>query len=399
MTPAHRGAELAELVCSNSLRSDSTDTAAGLLKAEMRLLGSLVLEAAAATRVPAGGALAVDRTLFAREVTRRIGEVPAIELRREQATELAGAGVRVLATGPLTSEPLARSLAAFTGREHLNFYDAVAPIVEAGSIDLTRVFRASRYGKGEEGAYLNCPMSREEYERFYEALTAADLVRTRPFEEERYFERCLPIEVMAARGKDTLRFGPLKPVGLCDPSTGRRPYAVVQLRQDNLAAEHFNLVGFQTRMKMPEQERVFRLIPGLENARFARLGQIHRNTFISAPDVLLPTLQTKKEPALLIAGQLSGVEGYIESASSGILAGINAARLGLGLEPVIPPEDTILGALCRYIALASPKDFQPMKACFGILPPLAQDARGRKQRRLAYSERALESMKEWIGTL
>jgi len=392
-TPAHVSDRLAELVCSNSLGSDLPDRAAGLLKAELRYLRSLVLTCADETRVPAGGALAVDRELFAAEVTHRVEAHPRIRVAREEVTAIPE-GIIVIATGPLTSDALAGDIAALTGQEHLYFYDALAPIVAADSIDMAIAFRASRYGKGDAD-YINCPMTDEEYIRFVEALVAAERIPLRQFEREdaRFFEGCLAVEVMGARGRDTLAFGPLRPVGLTDPRTGKRPYAVVQLRQDNLAGTLYNLVGFQTNLRYGEQERVFRLIPGLERAEFVRYGHMHRNTFINAPLFLEPTMAFRDRPGLFFAGQITGVEGYVGSVGSGWVAGVNAARLALGEEPLVLPRATMLGALCHYVSRAEPDAFQPMKANFGLMPSLSPPVRNKRKRYQAYAARALADLK------
>ncbi|MDW8053698.1 MAG: FADH(2)-oxidizing methylenetetrahydrofolate--tRNA-(uracil(54)-C(5))-methyltransferase TrmFO [Anaerolineae bacterium] len=397
MTPAHTSGYLAELVCSNSLGADQEDKAPGLLKREMRALGSLILACAERAAVPAGGALAVDREIFARLVTERIESHPNIEVAREEVTRLPEDAIAVVATGPLTSDALAEDIARLSGSEHLYFWDAIAPIVTVDSIDFSIAFRGGRYGRNqsEEGDYINCPMTREEYERFVDALLSAETVTLRDFElqDERFFEGCLPIEVMARRGREALAFGPLRPVGIRDPRTGKRPYAVVQLRQDNVAGTLYNIVGFQTNLKFPEQERVFRLIPGLQNAEFVRYGQMHRNTFINAPVLLEPTLRFKPRPTLFFAGQITGVEGYAGNAATGLLAGINALRLARGEALITLPQTTMLGALCHYITHADPKHFQPMKANFGILPPLAQPPRDKHARGLAYAERALRDLR------
>jgi len=395
MTPAHHTGACAELVCSNSLRADSLENAVGLLKAELRRLGSLIMAAADAHRVPAGGALAVDREAFSAAVTSSLARHPRITIRREEVPAIPDGGRPVIiATGPLTSPALADSLRAFTGEAHLYFYDAASPIVTAESIDRERVFEASRYGKGN-GHYLNCPMTEDEYRAFRETLVAAERHPLKPFEAERYFEGCLPIEVMAARGPETLRFGPLKPVGLVDPRTGRTPHAVVQLRQDNAARTLYSLVGFQTNLKWPEQKRVFRMIPGLERAEFARLGVMHRNLFVNGPRVLLPTCQTTRRNDLFLAGQITGVEGYVESAASGLVAGINAARLARREAPLQWPPTTAHGALVRYVSTADPRHFQPMNVAFGLLPPLVRPPRGRRERNLAYTRRALEDLERF----
>lgn len=366
-TPAHRTGEFAELVCSNSLRAANIENAVGLLKEEMRRLHSLIMESADLHRVPAGGALAVDRESFSLFITKKIEEHPKITVIREEVIDIPREGISIIASGPLTSEPLAKAIARFLGTGYLYFYDAVAPIITADSINYDIVFRASRYGKGEED-YLNCPMTEEEYNRFYDALISAQIHQQKEFENEIYFEGCMPVEEMARRGRKTLAFGPMKPVGLIDPRTGKRPYAVVQLRQDNAAATLYNIVGFQTHLKWEEQRRVFRLIPGLEKAEFARFGVMHRNTFINSPAVLMPTMQVKKHPQVFFAGQITGVEGYVESASNGLVAGINASRLALGKDPLVFPRETAMGSLCHYITNADAKSFQPMNITFGLLP-------------------------------
>ncbi len=393
-TEAHRTDRLAELVCSNSFRSASLDAAVGLLKEEMRRLGSLVLAAADRTSVPAGAALAVDRDLFAEAVTRAIAECPEITVVREELRDIPE-GLCLIATGPLTSPALSYALQELLGQKYLYFYDAIAPIVTADSIDRSVVFAASRYGKGGED-YLNCPMTRDEYYAFVDALLAAEKVPVRDFERCIYFEGCMPIEEMARRGRDTLAFGPMRPVGLIDPRTGERPYAVVQLRQDNAAATLYNMVGFQTKMTYPEQRRVFRMIPGLEKAEFVRLGSLHRNTFINSPRVLDPTLSLRRRPRTFIAGQLIGVEGYVESAATGLLAGLNIARMLAGEPCVVPPATTALGALLAYVTDPRRKDFQPMNANYGLFPPLPGRERGREKReRLA--RRALHDLEEWMA--
>ncbi|MDX9830634.1 MAG: methylenetetrahydrofolate--tRNA-(uracil(54)-C(5))-methyltransferase (FADH(2)-oxidizing) TrmFO [Anaerolineae bacterium] len=399
-TPAHVTDRLAELVCSNSLGSNLPDRAPGLLKDELRRLGSLVVACADATAVPAGGALAVDREAFAALVTERVVAHPRIELRRQEVTSIPGEGLVIIATGPLTAPTLADQIATLTGSQHLYFYDAMAPIVSAESVDMSIAFRASRYGEAEEeGDYLNCPMNQVEYEHFVEALLAAETIPLREFEREdpRFFEACLPVEELARRGPRALAFGPLKPVGLTDPRTGRRPYAVVQLRQDNQAATLYNMVGFQTNLKWGEQERVFRLIPGLAGAEFVRYGQMHRNTYVSAPALLKPTLQLRERPDLFFAGQIAGTEGYIGSVASGLVAGVNAARLAARQEPVAPPPETMIGALCHYVSGANPEGFQPMKANFGLLPPLDPPVRNKRARYAAYARRALETLERFVA--
>ena len=395
MTPAHRTPFLAELVCSNSLKSDSLDTASGLLKAEMRLLGSVLLEVAESCKVPAGSALAVDRNLFASRVTELVSSCSAIELVRAEVERIPDERPCIIATGPLTSDALAKSISEFLGEESLSFYDAIAPIVDGETIDYEKAFWGDRYGKGS-GDYLNCPLTEEEYNQFYEALVSAECVPFKEFEEPRFFEGCMPIEELARRGRETLLFGPMRPVGLVDPRTGRRPFAVVQLRREDAQGKMFNMVGFQTKMKWPEQRRVFRLIPALENAEFLRYGSIHRNTYINSPKVLYPTLQCRKDEGLFFAGQITGVEGYMESASTGIIAGINASLLLGDRSPVVPPEETMIGALLRYISSYKGGDFQPMNANFGLLPPLGFKVRDKRKKKLLLSQRALEAMRRWM---
>lgn len=400
-TPAHLTDKCAELVCSNSLGSDIPDRASGLLHAEMRKLGSFVLECAETARVPAGGALAVDRERFSEEVTRRLEAHPRIDLRREEITEIPATGTVVVASGPLTSDALAASLRTLTGTDSLYFYDAIAPIVEGDSLDMEICFRSSRYGRGEqeEGDYLNCPLNETEYNRFIDALLAAEKIPLRDFEKDLFFEGCLPIEVLAGRGRDALAYGPMRPVGLDDPRTGRWPHAVLQLRQDNLAGSLYNLVGFQTNIKWGEQEKVLRLIPGMERAEFVRLGQMHRNTFINSPLLLEPGMEFRTRPGLFFAGQIVGVEGYAGNAATGLLAGQNAARRLAGLEPRVLPRETMLGALCWYVTHAEAKHFQPMKANFGVLPELAKESRPRDKRLRAgaYAKRALEALETFLG--
>lgn len=398
-TPAHVSDRLAELVCSNSLGSDLPDRAPGLLKAEMRRLDSLIMQAAEEAAVPAGGALAVDREKFAGIVTRRIESQPMIEVRREEVTSIP-ATLAIIASGPLTSDALTQKIATLSGQEYLYFYDALAPIVEVESINMDIAFRASRYGRGdqEEGDYINCPLNEAEYMTFVQALHNAERIELKRFEQEdeRFFEMCLPVEEIARRGDQALAFGPMRPVGLIDPRTGRRPYAVVQLRQDNLAGTLYNIVGFQTNLKWGEQSRVFRLIPGLEQAEFMRYGMMHRNTYINAPMLLRPTLQFQNRDDLFFAGQITGVEGYVGNAATGLLAGINAARLLRGQSPLTLPPTTMLGALCHYITHAEPKDFQPMKANFGLLSPLEQKIHHKRARYQAYAERALQDLEQVI---
>ena len=390
-TPVHQTGDLAELVCSNSLRGNALDQAAGLLKEEMRRLGSLVVRVADEVRVPAGSALAVDRGLFARRMTEAVLALPGVTVHRREVLRIPDDPVTIVATGPLTSDPLAADVAAFVGEAHLHFFDAVSPVVEADSIDFGRAFRASRYGKGGDD-YVNCPLDEAEYRAFHAALTAAECAILHDFEKELFFEGCLPVEVIASRGEDTLRFGPMKPVGLALPGTGRRPYAVVQLRQDNLAASHWSIVGFQTQLKWGEQKRVFRMIPGLEGAEFVRFGMIHRNTYVNAPRILEPTFETRRRPGLFFAGQISGVEGYVESAASGLVAGVAAAFRARGEAPPVFPETTALGALGRYIARSDPAHYQPTNIAFGLLPDLPHRVRDKAKKRLAIAHRALEAL-------
>ena len=418
-TAVHKTDRLAELVCSNSFRGDKLDNAVGLLKEEMRRLGSLVMRAADESRVPAGAALAVDRERFAALVTGTLASHPLVTIVREEVRAIPSSSDDepvVIATGPLTSEALSTELAAIVGQEHLYFYDAISPIVLAETIDRTKVFRASRWDRslrrespsaGVQGAacgvddgqgdYLNCPLTRDEYDRFYDALVAAESATVHDFDKERFFEGCLPIEVMAHRGRDTLRFGPMKPVGLVDPRTGREPYAAVQLRQDNLAGDHFSLVGFQTQIKWGDQARVLRLVPGLEHAEFVRFGMVHRNTYVNGPTVLAETWQVRARPSLFFAGQMSGVEGYVESAASGLLAGLNAAALARG-EPVSSlPRTTAIGALAYYVSHANPAHYEPSNITFGIIQPLDRAPKGKKLRNEALSARALAALDQWIA--
>jgi len=395
-TAVHRTDRMAELVCSNSLKSVELSSAHGLLKAEMTRLGSLILDCAMRNRVPAGAALAVDRERFADAVTAAMEEEPLIEIVREEVREIPDDPIVILAAGPLVSPDLAASIARLTGQEHLFFFDAIAPVVAADSIDRSIVFAASRYGKGSRVDYLNCPMSAESYTGFIDALLNAEKAPLHEFDKTPYFEGCLPIEEMARRGVDTPRFGPMKPVGLTDPRTGARAYAIVQLRQDNLAAEHYSMVGFQTQIRWPEQKRIFRMIPGLESATFVRLGQVHRNCYINAPTILAADLQAGNRTGLFFAGQISGVEGYTESAATGLLAGINAARLASEQETLTLPVETMLGALCHYISHARPENYQPTNACFGLLPPPPAGVRKKKDRRIARSDRALATVESWI---
>lgn len=393
-SPAHSTPWFAELVCSNSLRAAAVENAVGLLKEEMRQLNSLILQQADAWRLPAGGALAVDREGFSRGITEAIRQHPLITVVEEEVKTLpVEAEVAVIASGPLTAPALSEEIQRFAGSESLYFYDAAAPIVHADSLDMEKIYRASRYDKGDAD-YLNCPMEKEEYEAFWQELTQAETAPVREFEKTVFFEGCMPVEAMAARGIDTLRFGPLKPVGLPRPDTGRIPYAVVQLRQDNTAGTLYNLVGFQTHLRWPEQERVFRMIPGLEQAQFVRFGVMHRNTFINSPKVLLPTLQAKKRLNWLFAGQLTGVEGYVESAAAGLVAGLNAARLAKGKEPLQFPRESAHGALCHYITHAESKHFQPMNINFGLLPPLEERIRDKKIKNQQIAQRALICIKK-----
>jgi methylenetetrahydrofolate--tRNA-(uracil-5-)-methyltransferase len=409
-TAVHKTDRLAELVCSNSFRGDKLDNAVGLLKEEMRRLGSVVLRAADAHRVPAGAALAVDRERFAQAVTDAVTAHPLITVTREEIPRLPrdpSMYPLIVATGPLTSDSLSADIAAFVGIDHLYFYDAISPIVLAETIDRGKVFRASRWDRSlrgsdpacptADGDYLNCPLTAEDYARFYDALVAAESATIHDFDREKFFEGCLPIEVMAHRGRDTLRFGPMKPVGLRDPRTGRTPYAVVQLRQDNLAADHYSLVGFQTQLKWGEQARVLRLVPGLEQAEFVRFGMVHRNTYINGPRVLRETWQTRARRDLFFAGQISGVEGYVESAASGLLAGRNAAALVRGEEPRIPPRTTAIGALAHYVSHADPRSYQPTNITFGIVASPEPGSRRARDRKMAAAERALRALDEWIA--
>jgi methylenetetrahydrofolate--tRNA-(uracil-5-)-methyltransferase len=429
-TEVHQTDRLAELVCSNSFRGDKLDNAVGLLKEEMRRLGSLIMHAAEIARVPAGAALAVDRDLFARTVTQAIHEHPLITLSREEVASIPSATPDepvIIATGPLTSPDLSAAIVRLVGNDHLYFYDAISPIVLAETIDMSKVFRASRWNRNArpsspgirdsglgissvevpaaktcgvddgEGDYLNCPMSASEYRAFYAALTSAESATVHDFDREKFFEGCLPIEVMAHRGEDTLRFGPMKPVGLTDPRTGRQPYAAVQLRQDNLAGDHYSLVGFQTQLKWGEQARVLRMIPGLEQAEFVRFGMVHRNTYINGPTVLHETWQTRANASLFFAGQISGVEGYVESAASGLIAGRNAAALVRREQLRVPPRTTAIGALAFYVSHANPHNYQPTNITFGIMEPPPAGVRDKLKRKLAVSERALRDLDRWEG--
>jgi methylenetetrahydrofolate--tRNA-(uracil-5-)-methyltransferase len=398
MTPAHQTGEFAELVCSNSLRAAGVENAVGLLKEEMRHLNSLIMHSADKNRIPAGGALAVDREKFSRTITEKLECHPQVKIVRAEIREIPRDKIVIIATGPLTSEGFAQVLARDLGTEYLYFYDAVAPVIFQDSINMDVVFRASRYDKGDAD-YLNCPMTEEEYNRFYDALREAETHPLKEFEEEQYFEGCMPVEEMARRGRQTLAFGPMKPVGLIDPRTGKQPYAVVQLRQDNAAATLYNMVGFQTHLNWPEQQRVFRMIPGLENARFARYGVMHRNTFINSPVLLHSTMQFKGKEHLFVAGQITGVEGYVESASNGIVAGINAARLAFGRECFVFPQETAIGSLCHYITSAEPNNFQPMNITFGLIPPLEKRIRNKKEKNRQIAQRALEKLAEFMTAL
>lgn len=392
-SPAHKSSHLAELVCSNSLRSGALENAVGLLKEEMRRLDSLILAAADATAVPAGKALAVDRNAFSIFIEEKLVAQSGLELIRGEVTEIPAEGIAIIASGPLTSDALARAIAALTGGDYLYFYDAISPIIEGESIDLDHVFAASRYGHGEAD-YLNCPMDRETYENFRMELTKAEEVPLRTFEEIKCFEGCLPIEVIARRGIDTLAYGPMKPVGLTDPRTGEQPHAVVQLRKEDRDGILYNIVGFQTKMTWPEQRRIFRMIPGLENAEFARYGSVHRNTFLNAPTLLTPNLQLRSHPRLFFAGQITGVEGYVESTAMGLLAGLNASCY-LSDHPMIPPpRETALGALVGHINNADRKSYQPMNVTFGLFPPLPGHIR-KKERGLCYAKRALTALSSW----
>jgi methylenetetrahydrofolate--tRNA-(uracil-5-)-methyltransferase len=398
-TAAHQTDKLAELVCSNTFKSTELTNAHGLLKAEMRLLGSIVLEAADEARLPAGSALAVDRNVFSEGVHERIHAHPLIRVEREEMATLPSPSI--IATGPLTSDALAAAIRERLGIDSLAFYDAIAPVVSVDSVDHSRAFRASRYdketmsGAGDEGAYINCPFSREEYESFIDALAAADQFTAHEFDKVPYFEGCMPIEEMARRGRDTLRFGPMKPVGLTDPATGRRAFAVLQLRREDRAGRMWNLVGCQTRLRIPEQQRVFRMVPGLESAEFLRYGSIHRNSYINSPATLTPWLSARDDAQLMFAGQMTGVEGYTESTATGLMAAMNMSRLLEGNESRIPPATTMLGALYRYLREADPKHFQPMNANFGLVDELPDPPRDKVRKREMYAERALSALREW----
>jgi len=394
-TPAHHTDKFAELVCSNSLRANTLTNAVGVIKEEMRLMDSVIIRAADECSVPAGGALAVDRHEFAAKVTEYVKNHPNVTVMNEEITEIPE-GPTVIATGPLTSPDLSAQLKELTGEDYFYFYDAAAPIVEKDSIDMNKVYLKSRYDKGE-AAYLNCPMTEEEFDRFYEALIAAETVPLKEFEKEIFFEGCMPVEVMASRGRQTLVFGPMKPVGLEDPKTGKTPYAVVQLRQDDAAGTLYNIVGFQTHLKWGPQKEVLQLIPGLENAEIVRYGVMHRNTFINSPNLLRPTYQYKQRDDLFFAGQMTGVEGYVESAASGLLAGINAARLVKGEEPVVLPPVTAMGSMANYITATNAKNFQPMNANFGLFAPLEKKIKKKAERNEAYAARALETIRNFVN--
>lgn len=395
-TGAHVSHQLAELVCSNSLGSKLPDRAAGILQNEVRMLGSLLMRCAEYAAVPAGGALAVDRARFAEQVTSHINRHPNIEVLREELREVPRSQPAIVATGPLTSPALAEDIGRLAGVDYLYFYDAISPIVRASSIDMKRAFRANRYGRGqnEAGDYINCPMERDEYHQFVRALQAADTIELRDFEREdpNFFEGCIPIEQLAKRGDDTLAFGPMRPVGLTNPHTGRRPYAVVQLRQDDLAGSLYNIVGFQTNIRWPAQKEILRLIPGLVDAEFIRLGQMHRNTFVNAPALLDSTMRFRQREQLYFAGQITGVEGYVGNIATGLLAALNLSRQLKGLRAWVPPAETMLGALCYYVTHTEPKHFQPMKANMGILPPLETRIKDKAARKKAYAARAADSL-------
>ncbi|MBY0097593.1 FADH(2)-oxidizing methylenetetrahydrofolate--tRNA-(uracil(54)-C(5))-methyltransferase TrmFO [Mesobacillus maritimus] len=397
LTPAHHTDKFAELVCSNSLRANSLTNAVGVLKEEMRILDSVIIGSADASSVPAGGALAVDRHDFAARVTEQVKNHPNVTVINEEVVGIPE-GPTIIATGPLTSEALSQGLKQLTGEEYLYFYDAAAPIIEKESINMDKVYLKSRYDKGE-AAYLNCPMTEEEFNRFYEALIEAETVPLKEFEKEVFFEGCMPIEVMANRGRKTMLFGPMKPVGLENPKTGKRPYAVVQLRQDDAAGTLYNIVGFQTHLKWGPQKEVIKLIPGLENAEIVRYGVMHRNTFINSPKVLKATYQFKNREDLFFAGQMTGVEGYVESAASGLIAGINAAKIVLGESPVKFPAETAMGSMAHYITTTNPKNFQPMNANFGLLPNLSGKIKNKQERNEALANRALETIQKFVKNL
>lgn len=395
LTPAHKTDLFGELVCSNSLRGAGLENAVGLLKEELKICNSIFMECAIENRIPAGGALAVDRENFARCLTKKVSEHPLIRIIRQEVTHFEEDTHYVIASGPLTGGVLAETIKKLTGEDYFYFYDAAAPILTADSLNFEKVFWASRYNKGEAD-YLNCPMTKEEYEKFYFELINAQVHPLKNHEKQIFFEGCMPIEEMASRGKDTMRFGPLKPVGIIDPKTNQQPYALVQLRKDNKEGTLLNIVGFQTRLKWGEQKRVFSLIPGLENAEFVRYGVMHRNTFINSPKVLLPTGQLKEQPNIFFAGQITGVEGYVESAAGGLIAGLNAARKLLGREPLVFPADTALGSLMGYITSADSKSFQPMNINFGLLPPLPKPIKNKREKNLQISMRALESLRIFL---
>lgn len=402
-TGAHVSDRLAELVCSNSLGSKLPDRATGILQNEMRMLGSLLMRCAQKAAVPAGGALAVDRERFAERVTQKLSAHPGIEIRREEVTALQLDRPTIVASGPLTSPALSRTIGQLTGEDHLYFYDAISPIVQAASIDMSRAFQANRYGRGEDSAgdYINCPMSKPEYDRFVTALAKAETIELRDFERDdpNFFEGCVPIEQLARRGHDTLAFGPMRPVGLTDPHTGQRPHAVVQLRQDDIAGDLYNVVGFQTNIRWKQQREVLRLIPGLEQAEFIRMGQMHRNTFLNAPTLLHPTMRFRGHDMIFFAGQITGVEGYVGNIATGLLAALNLSRQLSGEGAWVPPGDTMLGALSHYVTHTEAKRFQPMKANLGILPPLPQKIKNKAERKRAYAERAASSMQESLRQL
>ncbi|MCV4232168.1 FADH(2)-oxidizing methylenetetrahydrofolate--tRNA-(uracil(54)-C(5))-methyltransferase TrmFO [Virgibacillus sp. LDC1] len=395
-TPAHHTDKFAELVCSNSLRANGLTNAVGVLKEEMRMLNSLVIGSADRNSVPAGGALAVDRDGFSGEITETLHQHPLIEVVNEEIQHIPEEGIVVIATGPLTSPALSSQIRELMGEDYFYFYDAAAPIVEKDSIDMSKVYLASRYDKGE-AAYLNCPMTEEEFDAFYDALINAEVAQLKEFEKEIYFEGCMPIEVMMKRGKQTALFGPMKPVGLVNPHTGKLPHAVVQLRQDNAAGTLYNLVGFQTHLKWGEQKRIISMIPGLENAEIVRYGVMHRNTFVNSPKLLEQTYQVKTRPNLYLAGQMTGVEGYVESAASGLIAGINAARAAQGQEGIVFPQESTIGSMAYYITHADPDNFQPMNANFGLLPSLEKRIRNKKEKNEALASRALDGVRVFIN--
>lgn len=394
MTPAHETGNLSELVCTNSMRSNQLFNAVGLLKEEMRQLDSLIMRVADETAVPAGGALAVDRDSFSKKVTQIINELPNVHVHNEEIKDIPKDGINIIATGPLTSDSLATKIKEFCGSESLHFFDAAAPIITAESIDYNIVYKKSRYDKGE-AAYLNCPMDKEQFVNFYNNLITAETAELHEFEKNNVFEGCMPIEVMAKRGEKTMLFGPLKPVGLEDPKTGKLPYAVVQLRQDNASASMYNIVGFQTHLKFGEQKRVFSLIPGLANAVFVRYGKMHRNTYISSPEVLNSTYETKLCENLFFAGQMTGVEGYVESAGSGLVAGINASLRAIGESPIVFPKNTAIGSMANYITSTSAKNFQPMNASYSLMPQLEKKIRNKQERHLMQSKIALDELNEF----